>query len=200
MVYFSLGARDSTIFSKRARGDEIKSRHADDVAPLQLGEKIARDHLTTCLRLLPFWRDQWDHLPSVPPINAKVAVEGEDVALGVDLRHAHERGIRQRHRNAGVTSHEFLKLRTMVFDLQGDAEQPVLDSFQNDTAAHATSFNEEARFRNHRFTGEEWRREDTKLIHRPGMIAITGADHCHERAGIDQNFAHASPKPFKCLR
>ena len=88
----------------------------------------------------------------------------------------------------------------MIFDLQGDAEQPVLDSFQNNAAAYSTSLDEKACFRNDRFTGQEWWRERTELIHRPGMIAITGADHCHKRAGIDQNFAHASPKHFKCLR
>jgi hypothetical protein len=87
----------------------------------------------------------------------------------------------------------------LVFDLQRDAEQPIVNSFQNNATAHTTSFNQEAGFCNHRFTGEEWRRESTELSHRPGMIAITGTNHRHERAGIDQNFAHASPKPLRCL-
>jgi hypothetical protein len=73
----------------------------------------------------------------------------------------------------------------MVFDLQGDAEQSVLNSVQNDAAVYATPFNEKAGFRNHRLTRQERWRESTELIHRPAMIAITGANHRHEWAGID---------------
>jgi hypothetical protein len=75
--------------------DDARNSDFAKVASLQPGKEITWIHFTTCFGLLPFWREQRDHLPSVPPINAKVAVEREDAALGVDFRHAHQTRVSQ---------------------------------------------------------------------------------------------------------
>lgn len=50
-------------------------------------------------------RDGWHDLPTVTSIDAKVAVQGDNNALGIELRHSDEARVRQGHGDAGVLLH-----------------------------------------------------------------------------------------------
>src|SRR5204862_7192279 len=55
-----------------------------------------------------------------------------------------------------------------------------------------------AGFRNHRFAGQERRRQSAKSLHRPGVVPVTRANHSDERSGIDQDIAQDFPNLCKC--
>src|SRR6266705_5046266 len=88
--------------------------------------------------VLPFGSDCRDHLSAVSAINAKVAVESENVALGINLRHAHETGIGQGHRDARVTRHQLAECGRVILDFESDAEQTVFNLFQDHRSADAS--------------------------------------------------------------
>jgi len=50
-------------------------------------------------------RDGGHYLASVATVDAEVAVEGEDLAVGFDLGHAHQAGVSQRHRHVLEATH-----------------------------------------------------------------------------------------------
>src|SRR5437667_11819652 len=90
-----------------------------------------------CWFVLPLGSDCWDHLSAVSAINAKVAVESENVALGINLRHAHETGISQGHRDARVARHQLAERGRVVLDFESDAKQTVLNLLQDQRDADA---------------------------------------------------------------
>src|SRR2546430_17445689 len=88
-------------------------------------KKLPKFIRTPWLVLLPLGSDCRDHLSAVSAINAKVAIESENVALGINLRHAHETGIGQGHRDARVTRHQLAERGRVILDFESDAEQTV---------------------------------------------------------------------------
>src|SRR6266705_2408819 len=161
-------------------------------------KKLAKFIRTSWLVLLPLGSDCWDYLSAVSAINAKVAVESENVTLGINLRHAHETRIGQRHRDTRVARHQLAECGRVILDFEGDAKQTVLNLLQDHGSADAPPFNQKAGFRNHRFAGQERWGQRAELLHRPGMVPVTRANHRHERSGIDQDIAQDSPNLCKC--
>src|SRR5207247_5163302 len=118
-------------------------------------KKLAKFIRTPWLVLLPLGSDCRDHLSAVSAINAKVAVESENVALGINLRHAHETGIGQRHRDTRVARHQLPECGRVVLDFQGDTKQTVLNSLKYHRSIHPPPLDQKAGFGNYRFASQK---------------------------------------------
>jgi len=116
-------------------------------------------------------------------IHREVAIERQHGTLGMLLGHADEASIGQRHRHAGVASHE----------ARGLGHGAALEELRHGTGSTARATG--ACLRDDRLARRQRRRLFGELRRGPAVVAIAPIEEGHEPAGVEQRAQGQRPYP-----
>ena len=124
-------------------------------------------------------------LTAVAPIDPKVRVCGQEDGIGPDLRHAHEAGIGESHRNIGVLLQKMK--RTVKVVAQIEPRDDGVSSEELRKLVRAPVFQQVEGLGQDRLAGTPGRRKSIDDGGRPRMIEVAAVQECDEEAGVNEN-------------
>ena len=146
-------------------------------------------------------KDQRNRLPTVPPINLEIRVQGKDRHIPFRFRHAYQTGVGERHRYVLVAPQQMRDGGEFRRQIEVWNDQPTFQQGQQLFAAPVGLLEEKKGFTQGRIAGPQWRVEAAEHDFRPRVMLIVALQISHQRPGIrDDALRRHSPANAACLR
>jgi hypothetical protein len=102
----------------------------------------------------------------MPAVDSKIAVRREHDAVGMKLAHSDQTSISERHWDTGIAHNQASDGRDFIVKIERCFHRASFDEFERWIAASEKSAQQETGFSQHRFAGQQRRREPADLLSR----------------------------------
>jgi hypothetical protein len=124
------------------------------------------------------------------PVELKVPVESPNFGAWVEFGHADEAGIRVRHRTVTIPPHKFVNASIFLMEIKFYAQESDFNQGKEIVRLVAITLQEEQRFGNNGFAGQNFRRRFFALFDRPRMRMIIADEQSDQRTCIYNPCCH----------
>ena len=133
-----------------------------------------------------------NHLPPIPPIEAKVAVHGDNNVPGIEFAHSYQTEIGQIWAAVTVAPGEFCQRRDVAIAVKGQAQHLILQQCEN----VRTGLKLKRGFSQNSFACQQGISDSLCHIDGPNMVLVVPPGECHYEPGIG-NASHERENPLR---